>query len=94
MLSSSMNSSTDPVMSTVRQNIIDGAQEIKLPNGFVIKREDITHDNRNGSYGSTWLGYLLRNNYLMTTSRGAGYRQVNIDNLVLVKKGQDQQARP
>ena len=94
MLSSNMNSSADPVMSTVRQKIIEGAQSIKLPNGFVIQREDITHDNKNGSYGSTWLGYMLRNNYMMTMARGAGYRQVNIDNLQLVRKDSDQQSKP
>lgn len=61
-------------------------QTITLPNGFVINREDFTHKNNDGSTGSTWLGYLLRNNLLVTRATSKSYRQVNIDNLTLVDK--------
>ena len=88
MLNAPMNSSQDVVMSVVRQHIQNGAQQVKLPNGFVIDREDIVHDNGNHTYGSTWLGYLLRNEYIGTRGKGAEYRQVNIDNLKLVLKSQ------
>jgi len=45
-----------------------------LPNGLVLTRTDFTHQNSDGSYGSTWLGYLLRNSILGTRAINRRYK--------------------
>lgn len=66
-------------------------QQITLPNGFIINREDI-------SKNSTWLGYFFRNNIVVTRAEVKqdpkypekasirGYRQINFSNPRLVLK--------
>jgi hypothetical protein len=76
ILSDNMSSSSDKVLQqakSVFQND-QSLQSITLPNGFVVNREDFTHQNEDGSVGSTWLGYLFRNNYLMTRATSKSYR--------------------
>lgn len=88
VLSDNMTLSSDQVLQQARSIFQNNPsqQTITLPNGFVINREDFTHHNSDGSTGSTWLGYLLRNNILVTRATSKSYRQVNIDNLTLVDK--------
>lgn len=87
-LSDNMTLSADQALQQARSvfQANPSLQNITLPNGFVLNREDFVHNNSDGSTGSTWLGYLLRNNILVTRATSMSYRQVNIDNLSLVDK--------
>ena len=50
---------------------MDGSlQQVTLPNGLIINRSDFTHVNRDNSTGTTWLGYMFRNNMLVTKAVG------------------------
>lgn len=88
ILSDNMTLSTDQALQQARSifQANPSLQNITLPNGFILNREDFVHKNSDGSTGSTWLGYLLRNNILVTRATSKSYRQVNIDNLSLVDK--------
>lgn len=67
---------------------MDGSlQQVTLPNGLVIDRSDFTHVNSN-STGTTWLGYMFRNNMLVTKAVGQSYTQANIQSCDIVPKNQ------
>lgn len=42
----------------------------KLPNGFVFTADDFEHKNSDGTFGLTWIGYLLKYGYLKTRYTG------------------------
>ena len=88
ILSDNMSNSSDDVLKNVRTQFMYDSklEKVTLPNGFVITKDDFTHNNSDGTQGSTWLGYLLRNQILKTRATSKAYRQVNIDNLNLVNK--------
>lgn len=60
--------------------------QLQLPNGLIIDRQDITHQNNDGTVGSTFLGYMFRHNMLVTKAIGKNYTQLNIQSCELVKK--------
>ena len=50
---------------------MDGSlQQVALPNGLIINRSDFTHVNSDNTTGTTWLGYMFRNNMLVTKAVG------------------------
>lgn len=67
----------------------DGSlQQVTLPNGLIINRSDFTHVNSDNSIGTTWLGYMFRNNMLVTKAVGQSYTQANIQSCDIVPKNQ------
>lgn len=88
LLNESLALSQNPIFSQVRSNFANDTnlQSVTLPNGFVINRDDVTHQNEDGSRGSTWLGYLFRHNVLGTTVTGMSYKQINFGDPKLVEK--------
>ena len=67
----------------------DGSlQQVTLPNGLIINRSDFTHTNSDNSTGTTWLGYMFRNNMLVTKAVGQSYTQANIQSCDIVPKNQ------
>ena len=90
LLNENLMSSNDVIFSSLRTTFKNtNANSITLPNGYVFTREDFTHQNTDGSRGSTWLGYMLRNNILQTRAIGKSYTQLNIDNFGVVDKNQE-----
>lgn len=89
MLNENMQSTSNDVISSARQ-YLRFQDSVALPNGIVLKRDDITHQNSDGSYGSTWLGFMLRNGLIGTNAYGTGLKQLNIFDPKLVKKSQRQ----
>lgn len=68
---------------------MDGSlQQVTLPNGLIINRSDFTHVNSDNSTGTTWLGYMFRNNMLVTKAVGQSYTQANIQSCDIVPKNQ------
>lgn len=63
-------------------------QQVILPNGLIINRSDFTHVNSDNSKGTTWLGYMFRNNMLVTKAVGQSYTQANIQSCDIVPKNQ------
>lgn len=57
-------------------------QKVELPNGLIFEREDFTHDNGKGTTG---LGYMLRNGYLMSAADKLNPPVVYVDNVQLVQ---------
>lgn len=57
-------------------------QKVELPNGLTFEREDFTHDNGKGTTG---LGYMLRNGYLMSAAAKLNPPVVYVDNVQLVQ---------
>lgn len=57
-------------------------QKIELPNGLTFEREDFMHDNGKGTTG---LGYMLRNGYLMSAANKLNPPVVYVDNVQLVQ---------
>ena len=57
-------------------------QKIELPNGLTFEREDFMHDNGKGTTG---LGYMLRNGYLMSAAEKLNPPVVYVDNVQLVQ---------
>lgn len=66
-----------------------GVNEVVLPNGIKLTRDDFVHQNADGSIGSTWLGYMMRNGLLYTTAVGKSYKQIYVDNFKIVNKQDD-----
>ena len=90
LLNENLMSSNDVIFSSLRTTFKNtNASSITLPNGYVFTREDFTHQNNDGSKGSTWLGYMLRNNILQTRAIGRSYTQLNIDNFGVIDKNQE-----
>ena len=61
-------------------------QKIELPNGLTVTRDDFVKQNSDGSRGTTWLGYLFRNQILATPVTGMSYKQINFSDPKLVLK--------
>lgn len=55
--------------------------KVELPNGLTFTREDFTHDGK----GTTGLGYMLRNGYLMSYAAKLEPPTVYVDNVELVQ---------
>lgn len=87
-LNSKLSVSNDNVFANARSKFVadPNLKSITLPNGIVLQREDFMHQNQDGTYGSTWLGYMMRNNLIVTSAQHKEYRQINIDNVRLVNK--------
>lgn len=62
-------------------------KKLQLTNGLVFDKEDFTHNG----VGSTWLGYMLRNNMLGSSATSLGYKELRIDNIRVVLKGSEEQ---
>lgn len=78
--------SSNSLFEAVRSQFLNtSANEIELPNGLVMTRDDFTHQNAN-SVGSTWLGCMLRKGLLVTKAIGQSYTQVNITSCELVNE--------
>ena len=90
LLNENMSDSQNSVFYTAKQMFKNtDADKIELPNGYVFYREDFTHKNSDGTQGSTWLGYMLRNGILRTRAIGKSYTQLNVDNFGIVDKNQE-----
>lgn len=63
--------------------------KVELPNGLTFTREDFTHDGK----GTTGLGYMLRNGYLMSYSAKLEPPTVYVDNVELVQDNPDESAQ-
>lgn len=63
--------------------------KVELPNGLVFTREDFTHDGK----GTTGLGYMLRNGYLMSYASKLEPPTVYVDNVELVQDAPDGSAK-
>lgn len=63
--------------------------KVELPNGLTFTREDFTHDDK----GTTGLGYMLRNGYLMSYAAKLEPPTVYIDNVELVQDNPDESAQ-
>lgn len=63
--------------------------KVELPNGLVFTREDFTHDGK----GTTGLGYMLRNGYLMSYASKLEPPTVYVDNVELVQDVPDGSAK-
>lgn len=57
-----------------------GSDELTLPNGIVLTKEDLQY---------TWLGYMMNRGLLGTRATGTRYKQINIKNLRIVSKTED-----
>ncbi len=78
--------SSNSLFEAVRSQFLNtSVNEIELPNGLVMTRDDFTHQNAN-SVGSTWLGCMLRKGLLVTKAIGQSYTQVNITSCELVNE--------
>ena len=63
--------------------------KVELPNGLTFTREDFTHDGN----GTTGLGYMLRNGYLMSYAAKLDAPTVYVDNVELVQDHPDESAQ-
>lgn len=63
--------------------------KVELPNGLTFTREDFTHDGK----GTTGLGYMLRNGYLMSYAAKLEPPTVYVDNVALVQDHPDESAQ-
>lgn len=63
--------------------------KVELPNGLIFTREDFTHDGK----GTTGLGYMLRNGYLMSYASKLEPPTVYVDNVELVQDMPDGSAK-
>lgn len=63
--------------------------KVELPNGLTFTREDFTHDGK----GTTGLGYMLRNGYLMSYAAKLEPPTVYVDNVELVQDHTDESAQ-
>lgn len=63
--------------------------KVELPNGLTFIREDFTHDGK----GTTGLGYMLRNGYLMSYAAKLEPPTVYVDNVELVQDNPDESAQ-
>ena len=60
--------------------------KVELPNGLTFTREDFIHDGK----GTTGLGYMLRNGYLMSYAAKLEPPTVYVDNVELVQDNPDE----
>lgn len=63
--------------------------KVELPNGLTFTREDFTHNGK----GTTGLGYMLRNGYLMSYAAKLDPPTVYVDNVELVQDHPDESAQ-
>lgn len=63
--------------------------KVELPNGLTFTRGDFTHDGK----GTTGLGYMLRNGYLMSYAAKLDPPTVYVDNVELVQDHPDESAQ-
>ena len=63
--------------------------KVELPNGLTFTREDFTHNGK----GTTGLGYMLRNGYLMSYAAKLDPPTVYVDNVELVQDSPDDSAQ-
>lgn len=91
LLNENITSSENSVFSSAKQHFKFGnINSIELPNGIVFTKDDFLHKNSDGSYGTTWLGYMMRNNLLYTTAVGKSYKQLYVDGFRVVDKQNEQ----
>lgn len=86
LLNQNLSSSDNVLFKQISNAFSNDKQHITLPNGLSFNRDDITHKNDDGTIGSTYLGYLIRNGIIYTRAKSLGYRQINISNLRLEDK--------
>ena len=86
LLNQNLSSSDNVLFRQISNAFSNNKQYITLPNGLSFNRDDITHKNDDGTIGSTYLGYLIRNGIIYTRAKSLGYRQINISNLRLEDK--------
>lgn len=86
LLNQNLSSSDNVLFRQISNAFSNDKQHITLPNGLSFNRDDITHKNGDGTIGSTYLGYLIRNGIVYTRAKSLGYRQINISNLRLEDK--------
>ena len=86
LLNQNLSSSDNVLFRQISNAFSNDKQHITLPNGLSFNRDDITHKNYDGTIGSTYLGYLIRNGIIYTRAKSLGYRQINISNLRLEDK--------
>lgn len=90
MLNQYMRQSNNSVLSRVRTLFGNSDyNSVQLTNGLVFTRDDFSHHNEGANVqdGSTWLGYMLRNNMLGTSAKALGYKELRISNIRVVPKG-------
>lgn len=86
LLNQNLSSSDNVLFRQIANSFSENKQYITLPNGLSFNRDDVTHKNDDGTVGSTYLGYLIRNGIIYTRAKSLGYRQINISNLRLEDK--------
>lgn len=86
LLNQNLSSSDNVLFRQIANSFSENKQYITLPNGLSFNRDDVTHKNEDGTIGSTYLGYLIRNGIIYTRAKSLGYRQINISNLRLEDK--------
>lgn len=87
LLNENLSSSDNILFKQIANSFVGDKQFITLPNGLSFSKDDITHNNQDGTVGSTYLGYLMRNGVVYTRAKSLGYRQLNISNLRIEDKG-------
>jgi hypothetical protein len=90
MMNESLRTSQNSVISKVRTLFGQGKQtKMQLTNGLMFELEDFTHVNSdpNAQAGSTWLGYMMRNNLLGSSANILGYKELRISNVRVLPKG-------
>jgi hypothetical protein len=90
MLNQYMRTSNNSVIARARTLFSNNQQtKMQLTNGLIFDKEDFIHHNEgfNVQDGSTWLGYMMRNNLLGTSAEKLGYKELRISNLRVVPKG-------
>ena len=86
LLNENLSSSDNILFKQIANSFVGDKQFITLPNGLSFNKDDITHNNQDGTIGSTYLGYLMRNGIVYTRAKSLGYRQLNISNLRIEDK--------
>lgn len=88
LMNENMFNSSNPIFVECRSKFQQNPSltQLSLPNGMVVQREDFLHQNTDKTKGSTVLGYMMRNNMLVTRAIGQSYTQLNIDDVRIEDK--------
>ncbi len=83
-MSDYIQSSNNSVLSELKSRFTydSSLQKVDLPNGLTFEREDFMHDNGRGTTG---LGYLLRNGYLVSAAAKLNPPVIYVDDVQLVQ---------
>ena len=90
LLNQNLNSSSNSVFRKLSEIFANSSNEsITLPNGLTFTSEDFMHKENGRIVGSTYLGYLLRNNLIGTNITSVKDTYIQVSNIKLEKKDKD-----